>query len=135
MVSSHNFRDPKGRVVCPIFLKKLKNNRCGLCDQTGHFADKCPKPSAKHVVAQKESIKPVNKVHVKETKPVKKVGLNQWDVLGQDSSSDEDEEEFAKVAPNVTVRSKVKASQLNWADMSDDDDEEGDWPDAPWAKK
>ena len=126
IVGSHNFRDPKGRVVCPVFLKKLKNNKCGLCDHTGHFTDKCPNTNAKQTNALLEANeKPVNK------STVKPVATNQWDVFGQDSSDDED---FAKVAPNVTMRKKANVSKRSWADYSDDEEDEV-WTDAPWAKK
>jgi hypothetical protein len=138
MVASHNFRDTKGRVVCPIFVQKLKKNRCHRCDQTGHFADKCPNSMVSILARlgeareQKEAEKPAKK---EAPAAVQKVAVNQWDVLGMDSSDEEEEEAFAKVAPNVTVRGKVKVSKRNWAEMSDDEEDDVLPANAPWAKK
>jgi len=95
MVTSHNFRDHKGRVACPFFVEKIMSKQCIKPDKT----------------SSKEEMKVT-------LKPVKKEPSNRWDALVQESS---DDETFAKIAPNVTVRRKIKASQRNWADDSDDE--------------
>jgi len=117
IVESHNFRDQKGRVVCQIFLQKVRNNKCQKCDQLGHFTDKCP-----NAMVSKAKIHPMKLLvkTIKNDSHKTSVASNSFSALENDDDI-LDEIAFSEVAPNVTVRSK--RMMRSWADMSDDDDE------------
>jgi hypothetical protein len=122
--NDHNFRDTKGRICCPIFVKKMRENCCYKCNKIGHFADHCTV-----VASTVQEQKPVVMKWPMRTKPLEKESApavkarpaNVFAALEESSSDEED-----KPHPNVTVRKPVsKVAQMNWADMgSDDEDEE-----------
>jgi len=120
--NDHNFRDTKGRICCPIFVKKMRENCCSKCNKIGHFADHCtavmPSDSVQeHTNFVKKYLtrgKPATKVAVK-TAPVQSANL----FAALDESSDEED----KPHPNVTVRKPVsRVAQMDWA-AADSDDE------------
>lgn len=127
--NGHNFRDTKGRICCPNFVKKMRENCCSKCNKIGHFADHCTAVAPSDSSAQERTNfimkyltrgKPAAKVAVK-TAPVQ--SANAFAALDESSSDEED-----KPHPNVTVRKPVlKVAQMDWAEM-DSDDEESDSP-------
>jgi hypothetical protein len=132
LCNSHNFRDHKGRIVCPNFLEKMHSSKCYKCDQHGHFADHCPGTKT-HDLSGLSKIFRFTRPATVKPEPVKVApkSTNAFDALADDSSDAEGE-----LSPNVTVRAKPAAKlaanvtlrvahvQKSWADYSDDEDEE-----------
>jgi len=121
--NDHNFRDLKGRICCPIFVKKMRENCCYKCNKSGHFADHC---TVVVTTTREEDLKTfVNKLIIREKKVVKESKpvvtpvrtTNAFSAL-EDSSEDED-----KPPANVTVRKPVKKVK-DWADYESDNDDE-----------
>ena len=107
-VSSHNFRDIRGKVCCPTMLE----NVCSKCGVKGHFQSGCT--GAKAEAPRKPYRSYATKAVEHEAKEKSKAVVNVFELLDGDSSDDD--------APpaKVTIRqTKVKRS---WADMSDDED-------------
>jgi hypothetical protein len=122
---SHNFRDQKGRVVCERFLQKLRDNQCYKCQQFGHFADKCGGKAKDICVQIKKVVRflngPPSVVEPKKAVSESKTSANAFDVLGE--LSDEEDEQEAPPA-NVTVRKPVvKAKPTSWADWDSDNED------------
>ena len=107
--TGHNFRDPKGRIVCSAFFKKSGGNS-QFAKEGNVFMN-----IKKAITRMNKTLELHSNEKIKKSEP--KTG---FDVLAEDSS----DEEFEKLYPHVTVRSKL-ALQMpkSWADFSDSDEE------------
>jgi hypothetical protein len=92
----HNFRDPKGRIVCSNFLEKNKKSGCNVMQKLSKFIFNLNK---------KNEINEINPTFENDKEVI-------------DDSSDD---EFEKLYPYITVRSKL-ALQIPepWSDSDDD---------------
>ena len=112
-VRSHNVRNEKGIVCCPT----VKSHECRKCGNCGHFEKFC-------VVKVKDLAETASRMvslfassPAKATPVATKVDTsNAFTALACDSS-DEDEEPATKVV-------KKPVTKKDWADYSDDEDEE-----------
>jgi hypothetical protein len=100
----HNFKDLKGRVVCPNFLEKNRKPKYNVMQSLSKLITKMNK---------KNEEKHKQDLQIAEVK----IG---FDVHADDSSDDE----FERLYPYVTFRSKL-ALQVpkSWTEWSDSDDE------------
>jgi hypothetical protein len=86
----HNFRDPKGRVVCSKFLEKNRKPRCDIMQKLSKFIFSRDKK-------------------VETTRAI--------DLLSDDSSDDE----FERLYPYITIRSKLALQMPEpWSDSDDE---------------
>jgi hypothetical protein len=121
--NDHNFRDLKGRICCPIFVKKMRENCCYKCNKTGHFADHCAVVVTTITTPAEELKTLVNKSLMREkkvsseTKPVVTIRTANGFASLCDSSDEED-----KPPSNVTVRKPAKKVVKDWADYESDDE-------------
>jgi hypothetical protein len=112
-VRSHNVRNEKGIVCCPT----VKSHECRNCGKCGHF-DKFCVVKVKGLAETASRMVSLFASSPAKTMPVSiKVGTsNAFTALACDSS-DEDKEQVKNVV-------KPPVAKKNWADYSDDEDEE-----------
>jgi len=114
VVKSHNFRDPKGRIVCSRFIEKKKNHECRRCFEKGHFEQECT-PETRLASENKHnrftrycSTIGQNQQESRKVVPKQPISTsNSFAGLVADESSDEDEELLVQKAK---AKAKPKAS-------------------------
>lgn len=128
---SHNTLDARGRVCCP----KILSNVCSKCNNVGHLPSRCVVTKSVTDVLRRMSFVP----ETRKVAPVSavarstKVSCGGFDAfMESDSSPDQSprtprsQSVKAKPEPSAPVKAKpqLKASQMDWAIESDDEEEQ-----------
>jgi len=120
--TSHNVKDKKGNLCCPILMTTL----CKNCGNFGHTIKFCKSVSFEN---NKKTIqKPITEMHVEIKK--NNIVVNRFAAFYDDDDDDEEEEHCVKCEPEKTVKKaesifvKYKRRVENWADECSDTDDE-----------
>lgn len=105
--TSHNTKDKKGVICCPILMTTICNN----CKNFGHTNKYC-----KSITMVKKPIIRVEIKHVTKTKTL----INRFAVFEDDA---EDAEE-TKEEPNVTIQYTLRRRPESWCELCSDSDED-----------
>jgi hypothetical protein len=131
VVRSHNFRDPKGRIVCSRFIEKKKNHECRRCFEKGHFEQECT-PETRLASENKHnrftrycSTIGQNQQESRKVVPKQPISTsNSFAGLVADESSDEDEEllvQKAKTKTNPKVSATASTAPVQVRSLLDSD--------------
>jgi len=113
---SHNTLDAKGRVCCP----KILSNLCSKCSNVGHLPSRCAAKKSGADVLRRVSFVIERKTPVVESA---KISCGGFDAL-MDYELSPDQSYITPLSqPKPQPSGPVKASQMDWAVESDDEDE------------
>ena len=106
--STHFVKDNKGKVICPTLLAL----NCRYCNASGHTVKFCKALEKKNKMDERNERNEQNERNERNERNT--VPLNMFDLLGEDSDSDNEDLEEGEVVeeyPEIPMSRKIKAKQ------------------------